>query len=59
MWFQLGDRILAQKTLDEDGRASVKLPRFGKRGLKDVTIRYFGDDLLEPATSTYTLRVVR
>ncbi|MBD8869842.1 ExeM/NucH family extracellular endonuclease [Nocardioides donggukensis] len=56
--FSKGSTVLGSRTLD-DGRASMRLPKFGSKGRKTITVSYSGDDLLEPRTVEEVIRVVR
>lgn len=48
------------KTKDlENGRLEMGVPKFGAPGVKEITIRYLGDDSVEAKTVTYDLRVQR
>jgi hypothetical protein len=57
--FRFRRQVLATRTLDEDGEASVRLPTFGRTGNKEIRVRYSGDDHLEAATTVHVVRVVR
>ena len=57
--FKFAGNVLAEKTLDETGAASVRLPRFAQAGDKQIRIIYSGDDQLEAGTKIHTVRVVR
>ncbi|WP_170286121.1 ExeM/NucH family extracellular endonuclease [Nocardioides rubriscoriae] len=43
----------------EDGRISVRLPRFATPGVKTVFVKYGGNATTQSRTTTHTIRVVR